>query len=142
MIIKTITKKHKTRKTIFCLILSLLNQTPVLRFELLTMSWKKVNLPPEYYPQSYTALAELPTPEEIEKETLMREGDGAYYVNKGCIVCHSISVFVIESAAKIGPELSNALEDVQSRFGKRRRKRLNLELSKFMLRSSTELIDV
>ncbi|CUS95647.1 hypothetical protein JGI8_02210, partial [Candidatus Kryptonium thompsonii] len=27
-------------------------------------------------------------------------------------------VFGIESAAKIGPDLSNALEDVQSRFGK------------------------
>jgi len=85
---------------------------------LLTMSWKKVNLPPEYYPQSYTALADLPTPEEIEKERQMREGEGAFFVNKGCFVCHSISVFGIESAAKIGPDLSNALEDVQSRFGK------------------------
>jgi len=35
---------------------------------LLVLSWKKTNLPPQYYPQSSTALADLPTPEEIEKE--------------------------------------------------------------------------
>jgi hypothetical protein len=32
-------------------------------------------------------------------------------------VCHSISVFGVKSPAQIGPDLSTAVEDVQSRFG-------------------------
>jgi hypothetical protein len=33
-------------------------------------------------------------------------------------VCHSLSVFGVKSPANIGPDLSNAVEDVQSRFGR------------------------
>jgi hypothetical protein len=33
-------------------------------------------------------------------------------------VCHSISVFGVKSPAQIGPDLSIAVEDVQSRFGR------------------------
>jgi cytochrome c2 len=85
---------------------------------MLVLSWRKVDLPPEYYPQSREALVDLPTPEELEKERQMREGEGAFFVEKGCFVCHSISVFGIESPAQIGPDLSQAVEDVPRRFGK------------------------
>ena len=32
-------------------------------------------------------------------------------------MCHSISALGVRSPAQIGPDLSNAVEDVQSRFG-------------------------
>jgi len=48
----------------------------------------------------------------------MRTGPGAWFVSTGCFVCHSISVFGVKSPAQIGPDLSNAVEDVQSRFGR------------------------
>ena len=35
----------------------------------------------------------------------------------GCFVCHSISALGVKSPAQIGPDLSTAVEDVQSRFG-------------------------
>ncbi len=39
-------------------------------------------------------------------------------MKKGCFACHSISAFDIKSASDIGPDLSFAVSDVQSRFGK------------------------
>ena len=48
----------------------------------------------------------------------MLEGEGAFFVKKGCFICHSVSSLDIESAAKIGPDLAEAVVDVQSRFGK------------------------
>ena len=36
----------------------------------------------------------------------------------GCFVCHSISVYGVKSPAQIGPDLSTAVEDVQTRFGR------------------------
>jgi hypothetical protein len=33
-------------------------------------------------------------------------------------VCHSVSSLGVKSAAQIGPDLSTAVEDVQSRFGR------------------------
>ena len=48
----------------------------------------------------------------------MRTGPGAWFVQTGCFVCHSISVLGVKSPAQIGPDLSNAVEDVQSRFGR------------------------
>jgi hypothetical protein len=39
-------------------------------------------------------------------------------VKTGCFVCHSISAFGVRSPAQIGPDLSTAVEDVQSRFGR------------------------
>jgi len=73
---------------------------------MLTLSWKQAAFPRQYYPQAVAALADVPTPEELERERRMREGEGAFFVNKGCFVCHSVSVFGIESAAAIGPDLS------------------------------------
>jgi hypothetical protein len=39
-------------------------------------------------------------------------------VKTGCFVCHSISALGVKSPAQIGPDLSTAVEDVQSRFGR------------------------
>ncbi len=83
---------------------------------LLVMSWKRQGLPTPYMPGAQPI--DRPTPEEAEKERQMLTGEGAFFVKKGCFICHSISTLGIESATKIGPDLSEAVVDVQSRFGK------------------------
>lgn len=40
----------------------------------------------------------------------------AIFLNKGCPQCHSISALGIKSPAEIGPDLTLAYEDVQTRF--------------------------
>lgn len=42
---------------------------------------------------------------------------GAIFVAKGCPQCHSISALEIKSQAEVGPDLTTAYADVQSRFG-------------------------
>lgn len=42
---------------------------------------------------------------------------GEIFVQKGCPQCHSISAFGIKSQAEVGPDLTGAYEDVQTRFG-------------------------
>jgi cytochrome c2 len=83
---------------------------------LLVMSWKDTELPPQYIPGFKNV--DVPTPEEQEKERQMLEGEGAFFVRKGCFICHDVSSLGIESASKIGPDLSIAVTDVQARFGK------------------------
>ncbi|HJZ13090.1 MAG TPA: c-type cytochrome, partial [Acidobacteriota bacterium] len=83
---------------------------------LLVLSWRRTNLPVHYIPGAQPA--DRPTPEEAEKERQMLTGEGAFFVKKGCFVCHSVSSLGIESATKIGPDLSEAVVDVQSRFGR------------------------
>jgi cytochrome c2 len=83
---------------------------------LLVLSWKAEQLPARYLPGAQ--LVDRPTPEEAEHEKAMLTGEGAFFVRKGCFACHSVSSFGIDSAAKIGPDLSDAAVDVQSRFGK------------------------
>jgi hypothetical protein len=39
-------------------------------------------------------------------------------VKTGCFVCHNVSSLGVRSPAQIGPDLSIAVEDVQSRFGR------------------------
>jgi cytochrome c2 len=82
---------------------------------LLVMSWKRADVPASYRPGF--KLAETQTPEEAEREKQMLTGEGAFFVKKGCFACHSISAFDIKSASDIGPDLSFAVSDVQSRFG-------------------------
>lgn len=83
---------------------------------LLMLSWKKADLPIDYIPGHN--FRDVPTKEEIEKEERMKTGPGAFFVQKNCFSCHSISVFGVDAAAQIGPDLSLAVEDVQSRFGR------------------------
>jgi hypothetical protein len=44
-------------------------------------------------------------------------GPGQWFVETGCVQCHSVSVFDVKSQAQIGPDLSIAVEDVRTRFG-------------------------
>ncbi len=83
---------------------------------LLVMSWKKEKLPMEYIPGNN--FKDIPSAEEIEKEERMKNGPGAFFVQKQCFVCHSVSSLGVEAAAQIGPDLALAVEDVQSRFGR------------------------
>jgi cytochrome c2 len=83
---------------------------------LLVMSWKRANLPTRYLAGAQAA--ERQSPEEVERERQMLEGEGAFFVNKGCFACHSVESLGVASASKIGPDLSDAVVDVQSRFGK------------------------
>ena len=47
----------------------------------------------------------------------MKTGPGGWFVQTGCFVCHSIAALGVKSPAQIGPDLSTAVEDTQSRFG-------------------------
>ena len=84
---------------------------------MLAMSWKdNSSLPNKYFPKF--ELKEELTPEEIEKEKRMREGDGAFFVEHSCFICHSIKAFDIKSPTEKGPDLSYAPDDVRVRFSK------------------------
>lgn len=84
---------------------------------MLVMSWKKpAVLPVSYIPNS--SFRDIPTREELEKEERMKNGPGAFFVKKMCFTCHSVSTLGVDAAAQIGPDLSIAVEDVQSRFGR------------------------
>jgi len=83
---------------------------------MLVLSWRR-----EVVPAAYLAgapRADSRTAEEIKAEEDMKTGPGAWFVSTGCFVCHSISALGVRSAAQIGPDLSTAVEDVQSRFGR------------------------
>jgi hypothetical protein len=41
----------------------------------------------------------------------------ALFVEKGCPQCHSITALGIKSPAEVGPDLTLAYDDVQTRFG-------------------------
>lgn len=81
----------------------------------LMLSWRRQPLPAALVPG--VPRTDPVTPEEAEKERRMKTGPGAWFVSTGCFVCHSVASLGIESAAKIGPDLSTAVEDTQSRFG-------------------------
>jgi hypothetical protein len=55
------------------------------------------------------------TMEAREREWL--KGEGAFFVRKNCISCHSISALGIK-AGNVGPDLSEAVVDTQRRFGR------------------------
>jgi hypothetical protein len=82
---------------------------------MLVLSWRR-----SYVPDGYLAGAprtDPRTPDELKAEEDMRKGPGAWFVQTGCFVCHSVSALGVKSPAKIGPDLSVAVEDVQQRFG-------------------------
>lgn len=82
---------------------------------MLVLSWKRRNLPARYV--AGAPRVDPRSPEELEAEEKMKSGPGGWFVQTGCFVCHSISVYGVKSPAQIGPDLSMAVEDVQSRFG-------------------------
>ncbi len=82
---------------------------------MLMLSWRRHEVP-----ALFVAGAPRTDPrsaEELKAEADMRTGPGGWFVQTGCFVCHSISALGVRSPAQIGPDLSNAVEDVQSRFG-------------------------
>ncbi len=83
---------------------------------MLVMSWKREKVPVDYIPGNN--FRDIPSEEETEREERMSKGPGAFFVRKGCFVCHSVSTLGIEAAAQIGPDLALAVADVQSRFGR------------------------
>lgn len=83
---------------------------------MLLLSWRDVALPADLLPGAQ--LKDLPTPEEAEQERIMREGEGRFFVEKTCFVCHDVSSLGIHSATKIGPDLAQAVEDAPRRFGR------------------------
>jgi cytochrome c2 len=105
---------------------------------LLVMSWRKSTIPARYLPG--VKFTEQQTAEEAEREKRMLEGEGAFFVKKGCFVCHSISTLGVESASKIGPDLSEAVTDVQSRFGTQLEDFLNNPTGTMAVVLSTQII--
>ncbi len=88
-----------------------------LALSMLVMSWRDHrDLPRKYFPG--IELSDEMTPEETARDLRMRDGDGAFFVEKSCFVCHSIEAFEIESPTDKGPDLSWAPEDVRNRFSK------------------------
>ncbi len=82
----------------------------------LLMSWRRTHLPAEFV--AGVPRVDVQSAQERADEERMNTGPGAWFVKTGCFVCHSISVFGVKSPAQIGPDLSNAVEDVQKRFGR------------------------
>ena len=83
---------------------------------LLVMSWGKADIPVEYIPGHN--FRDIPNAEEKAREDRMLNGPGAFFVTKSCFVCHSVSTLDVEAAAQIGPDLAQAVDDVQARFGR------------------------
>ncbi len=82
---------------------------------MLVLSWQRHDVPSRY-------LAGAPrvdprSADELAAEEKMKTGPGGWFVQTGCFVCHSIQALGVKSPAQIGPDLSTAVEDVQSRFG-------------------------
>jgi cbb3-type cytochrome oxidase cytochrome c subunit len=82
---------------------------------MLMLSWKRTDVPARYV--SGAPRVDPRSPEELKAEADMKTGSGGWFVQTGCFVCHSVSVFGVKSPAQIGPDLSTAVDDVQSRFG-------------------------
>ena len=83
---------------------------------MLILSWRRANVPAQYV--AGAPRTDVASPEQAAEEERMRTGPGGWFVQTGCFVCHSLQVFGVKSPAQIGPDLSNAVEDVQSRFGR------------------------
>jgi cbb3-type cytochrome oxidase cytochrome c subunit len=83
---------------------------------MLVMSWRRSPVPASFL--AGAPRTDPQTPEEKEAEHRMATGPGGWFVKTGCFVCHSISALGVKSPAQIGPDLSIAVEDVQSRFGR------------------------
>jgi cytochrome c2 len=83
---------------------------------MLALSWKKADLSAAYV--AGTPRADPQTADEKAQEERMKTGPGAWFVKTGCFVCHSVSSLGVKSPAQIGPDLSTAVEDTQTRFGR------------------------
>jgi cbb3-type cytochrome oxidase cytochrome c subunit len=82
----------------------------------LILSWRRAPVPAEFV--AGVPRTDPRTPDEVEAEQKMKTGPGAWFVQTGCFVCHSITSLGVVSPSNIGPDLSVAVEDVQARFGR------------------------
>jgi len=82
---------------------------------MLMLSWQRRDVPARFV--SGTPRTDPRNADELKAEAAMKTGPGGWFVQTGCFVCHSIAALGVKSPAQIGPDLSNAVEDVQSRFG-------------------------
>ena len=82
---------------------------------MLMLSWRRNDVPARYV--AGAPRTDPRSAEELKAEAAMKTGPGGWFVQTGCFVCHSISALGVKSPAQIGPDLSTAVEDVQSRFG-------------------------
>ena len=83
---------------------------------LLAMSWQREEIPAAYLPGA--PHRDEASQEELALEKAMSSGPGSFFVKNRCFVCHSVEVFGIPQTTGIGPDLSNAWEDSQKRFGR------------------------
>ena len=82
---------------------------------MLMLSWRRQDVPARYV--AGAPRTDPRSADELKAEAAMKTGPGGWFVQTGCFVCHSISALGVKSPAQIGPDLSTAVEDVQSRFG-------------------------
>jgi mono/diheme cytochrome c family protein len=82
---------------------------------MLVLSWRRHDVPARYL--SGAPRVDPRSAEELAAEEAMKTGPGQWFVSTGCFVCHSVSALGVKSPAQIGPDLSTAVEDTQSRFG-------------------------
>jgi hypothetical protein len=80
------------------------------------MSWRHAPAPAEFRPGG--ARTDSPTAEEVADEQRMKAGPGGWFVTTGCFACHNVSSLGVKSPSQIGPDLSTAVLDTQSRFGR------------------------
>lgn len=83
---------------------------------MLVLSWHRTVEPAAYL--AGAPRSDPRTAAELAAEEEMKSGPGAWFVQTGCFVCHSVSSLGVKSPAQIGPDLSIAVEDVQKRFGR------------------------
>jgi len=82
---------------------------------MLVLSWRPARMSADYI--AGVPRADAQSPDEKKAEDEMKNGPGAWFVQTGCFVCHSIAALKVKSPAQIGPDLSTAVEDTQKRFG-------------------------
>ncbi len=92
-----------------------LSTTQAQALAMLMLSWRPAHVGAEFV--AGVPRRDPQTAEERRAEEEMRTGPGAWFVQTGCFVCHSVSALGVKSPAQIGPDLSTAVEDTQSRFG-------------------------
>ncbi len=94
-----------------------LQSSEAIALSMLMMSWRDNEaLPRKYIPG--IELREEQTPEELARQERMLSGDGAFFVEHSCFVCHSVEAFDLKSPTDKGPDLSWAPDDVRTRFSK------------------------
>jgi mono/diheme cytochrome c family protein len=82
---------------------------------MLVLSWRPAHMSAEFI--AGVPRADPQSADEKKAEDEMKHGPGAWFVQTGCFVCHSIAALGVKSPAQIGPDLSTAVEDTQKRFG-------------------------